>query len=84
MWGEGSLGEFDIIIGSDIVYYGHNTNNLLKALLENTRTGSKFILAYIKRHDLEEEFFKLLKENWDLCKNTTFKEYQVQVYIRYN
>lgn len=82
LWGEGSLGIFDIVIGSDIVYYGHEYNQLLSALTHNTCAGSLFILSYTHRHDSEESFFSALLQWFKLISSTECSTYKILTYLR--
>ena len=82
LWGQESIGVFEVIIGSDIVYYDQNTENLILALLANSRNGSKLILAYTVRHHSEQSFFKSLEINWAKSTEISYDAYKILIYIR--
>lgn len=84
VWGSGRIEEFDVIVGSDIVYYDQNTESLLRSLLDNSKIGSRFFLCYIRRHKSEEVFFKRLLENWVLEESIPKNNYTVFKYARLN
>lgn len=82
LWGNPSLGVFEVIIGSDIVYYDHNFQELLLALLNNSAKGSRFILAYTVRDMSEEFFFKCLESHWELGSEVPYDTYRILSYTR--
>jgi predicted nicotinamide N-methyase len=83
-WGESTLGCFDILIGSDIVYYDHYTNQLVQSLISNTSLNSIFILAYTHRHPSENSFFQMVSAYFHEVKKETKKNYEIITYIRIN
>ncbi|CAG9327307.1 unnamed protein product [Blepharisma stoltei] len=63
-WSENSVGIFDVIVGSDIVYYDHDFVPLYQALMANSRVGTIFILSYRDRLYSMLDFFPLLKNDF--------------------
>jgi len=63
-WGDQSLGEFDVVMGADIVYFDETFEPLYKTLLANTKYGSLFVLAYQPRVPNEVDFFMTLSQSF--------------------
>jgi predicted nicotinamide N-methyase len=84
LWANNSLGHYNVIFASDVIYYDHQHGLLLLALEANSRIGTVFILAYTKRSDLETPFFAQLHLNWSLKSSTPMPQnYQILTYIRF-